>query len=686
MAATALARSPADVPFALIYLIDQPRREARLAGAAGLEAGSYAAPRVVDLVNGASVWPVPALLGDPSRHRGGMLLDGLDERLGGLLAPPPSPPGALPPRVALLVPMVAGPDDTVHGVLVAGLNRHRPLDDAHRGFLDLLAGQIGAALALAHTRHRERQSLEKLAELDRAKTEFFSNVSHEFRTPLTLMLGPLEEMRRRGGEAAAEIDLVYRNARRLLRLVGTLLDFSQAEAGRMRAAFVPTDLAGLTADIAAMFRSAAETAGLKLVIDVSPLPEPVWVDPEMWEKVVSNLLSNALKFTWQGAVEVRLRAVERHAELIVRDSGVGIPDGDLPYVFKRFHRVRDARGRTHEGAGIGLALVDELVRRHHGRIRVTSHPDAGTAFTVWIPLGRRGDPVDGAPAAPVVGTVAETMAQEAAHWDGALEDPSIVLDRPARPAPEVRLLIVDDNADMRDYLVRLLGTTWTVTVAADGQQALDLARQSPPDLILADVMMPRMDGFTLLREVRADETIAATPVVLLTARAGEETAIEGLLAGADDYVVKPFAARELVARVDAQLQLARSRRAGERRFRALRDASFDVVYRMSADWSSMHALDGHGFLADTAGPSAGWLDSYIDPADQPEVLAAIGAAIAGKTVFQLEHRVRRPDGTLARALSRAVPLLDDDGEIVEWIGTATDLTGVGSVADRDERS
>jgi signal transduction histidine kinase/chemotaxis response regulator CheB len=693
-ATAALARFPADVPFALVYLIDQSRREARLAGVAGLEAGAYAAPQIIDLVNGSPVWPLPTLLGDPSRHRGGLLLDGLDERLGGLLAPPPSPPGALPPQTALIVPMFAGPDDSVNGVLVVGLNRHRPFDDAYRGFLDLLAGQVGAALAVAQTRHRERQSLERLAEVDRAKTEFFSNVSHEFRTPLTLMLGPLEEVLRRPGEPIAamttEIELVHRNARRLLRLVGTLLDFSQAEAGRLRAAFVPTDLATLTADIASMFGSAAEAAGLKLVIDTPPLPGPVWVDPEMWEKIVSNLLSNALRFTWEGTVGVSLRAAERHAELTVRDSGVGIPDEDLPFVFKRFHRVRDARGRTHEGAGIGLALVDELVRRHRGRIRVTSRADSGTAFTVWVPMDRHPDPLDGGRTPAPVGTVAAGMAQEAAHWDAArgrrdetagLDDPALIRDLPAPPAGRARLLVVDDNADMRDYLARLLGPTWGVTLAADGEEALASAREHVPDLILADVMMPRMDGFSLLREVRADETLAATPVVLLTARAGEETAIEGLLAGADDYVVKPFSARELVVRVDAQLQLARLRRVSERRFRALRDASFDVVYRMSADWSVVDALDGRGFLADITEPAVSWLDTYIDPADQPEVLAAIDAALAGKGVFEMEHRIRRPDGSPGRIRSRAVPLLDDEGEIIEWIGTATDLTGARSVAD-----
>jgi signal transduction histidine kinase len=278
----------------------------------------------------------------------------------------------------LLVPLAAGSSKDVQGVLVLGLSSHRPLDDAHRNFLELIAGQMSAGIGQAQERQRERDRIERLSELDRAKTEFFSNVSHEFRTPLTLMLGRLDERLDADDpldpEIRDELELVRRNARRLLRLVGTMLDFSQIESGRLRAQFVPVDLTARTREIVAQFQSDAERAGLDLRLDLQELPGPVWVDPGDVEKIVSKLLSNALKFTFVGSIEVTLRALPEHAELVVRDTGVGIPEEELPQNFKRFYRVRGLRGRTHEGTGIGLALVNELVRRHHGRIRATSSP------------------------------------------------------------------------------------------------------------------------------------------------------------------------------------------------------------------------------------------------------------------------------------------------------------------------
>lgn len=602
-AAAALASDPADVPFALFYLIDHARQQGRLTAVAGLDPGSAAAPRIIDfsVSGGGGIWPLASLLrerqqGSARPNGDGVLVEDLDERLRGPLIPAAA--GTLSPRSAFLLPLRITAEEPPAGVLVAGVSPHLPFDDLYRGFLDLIAGQVSAGLAQAQARHRERQRLERLAELDRAKAEFFSNVSHEFRTPLTLMLGPLEEMLRDQMSLppglADDLELIRRNARRLLRLVGALLDFSQAEAGRLRAHFVPVDLAERTRAIVAQFESAAKRAGLKLGATLDPLPEPAWIDPEMWEKIVAHLLSNALKFTFTGGIDVTLRALPAHAELVIRDTGAGIPAGELPHIFKRFHRVRDTRARTQEGAGIGLALADELVRRHHGRIRAASVAGEGSTFTVWIPLGRRpGMPEDPPPDPGTPGSAfAAAMAEEASRWDA---DTAVAADNPsafetasepapgrgsARPAARARVLVVDDNQDMRDYLARLLGTQWQVSAARDGGEALLLARRDPPDIIVSDVMMPGLDGFALLRAIRRDEDLAATPVVLLTARTGEENAIEGLLAGAGDYVVKPFSAREMLARVAAQLELSRARfrAAGNHAFRvrltdALRDGA-----------------------------------------------------------------------------------------------------------------
>ena len=578
-AAAALASDPADLPFALLYLLDDSRRHASLAAAAGLDEGSFAAPRLIDLGGRgrAPAWPLARALSGEAGRPGwpqGVLLDDLAERFRGL-APPPTP-GTLSPHSAFLLPLPAAADEPPAGVLVAALSPHRPFDEAYRSFLDLVAAQIGVGLIQARARQRERERLDRLAEIDRAKTEFFSNVSHELRTPLTLLLAPLEELLRRREELpaalAGELEVAARNARCLLQLVDTLLDFSQLEAGRLRVRCEPTDLAALTAGVASVFRSAAERAGLRLAVDCPPLPEPVWVDRRMWEQVVSNLLSNALKFTFEGEIAVELRAQSMHAELVVRDTGVGIPEEELPHVFKRFHRVRGTRARTQEGSGIGLALVEELVRRHQGRIRTTSQVGSGTTFKIWIPYGRRR--AGGLPEAvprPAAPEVAAVLAERAERWtggdDAAGPPPAEVLEDPlgapggllARAAG-ARVLVADDNADLRAYIRRLLAPHWTVETAADGAEALARARAHPPDLLLADVMMPSLDGFGLLREIRGDDRLQATPVVLVTARAGEEAAVEGLLAGADDYLTKPFSARELVARVGAQLELARVRR------------------------------------------------------------------------------------------------------------------------------
>jgi signal transduction histidine kinase len=255
----------------------------------------------------------------------------------------------------------------------------------------LLAGQISAALGNARAYEGERRRAEALAELDRAKTTFFSNISHELRTPLTLMLSPVEELLSelsgRNPEESALLELVHRNGLRLQKLVNSLLDFSRIEAGRIHADYEPTELDRYTEDLASTFRSAMERAGLSFQIECEPLPQPVYVDRDMWEKVVLNLLSNALKFTFEGGVRVAVNADGAFARLTVQDTGTGIPASELRQIFERFHRVEGARGRTIEGTGIGLALVQELVNLHGGSITAESEVSKGTTFTVTIPFG-----------------------------------------------------------------------------------------------------------------------------------------------------------------------------------------------------------------------------------------------------------------------------------------------------------
>jgi signal transduction histidine kinase/CheY-like chemotaxis protein len=498
--------------------------------------------------------------------------------------------------------------ETPAGVIVVALNPYRPLDVSYAGFLNLVAGQIAASISNARAYEEEKKRAEALAEIDRAKTAFFSNVSHEFRTPLTLMLGPLQDLLSRSQThlsptAAQQLELVNRNGARLLRLVNTLLDFSRIEAGRVKAVYQATDLAAFTAELAGVFRSATERAGLGLVVDCRQTKEIAYVDRDMWEKIVLNLVSNAFKFTFDGEIEVTLNQVGNSAELRVCDTGVGIPPEEIPRLFDRFHRVPNARSRTHEGTGIGLALVHELVRLHGGSMRVDSMLGRGTTFFVSIPLGQdhlAAEQIGGQRTLASTATGANPFVQEAIRWlpdsDASNED-ELPLQEELLPVPcpqgsvtsdRRRVLIADDNADMRQYLSRLLAERYEVVAVSDGQLALESIEKQAPDLVLSDIMMPNLDGFGLLRALRSNSETKTVPVILLSARAGEEARVEGVDAGADDYLVKPFSARELLARVQTHLELAQVReeandllRKNEERLRAFLTATADIVFRMS---------------------------------------------------------------------------------------------------------
>jgi signal transduction histidine kinase/DNA-binding response OmpR family regulator len=471
---------------------------------------------------------------------------------------------------------LAGPTPGARaGRLVVGLNPRRPFDSQYRNFVDLVADQLSTALANARAYEEERQRSEALAAIDRAKTAFFSNVSHEFRTPLTLMLGPIENLivGVNGPLTTTQrndVDILQRNAGRLLKLVNGLLDFSRIEAGRTQATYAPTDVCTLTREIASTFRSAIERAGVRFEVLCQPIEAPVFLDRDMWEKIVLNLLSNALKFTFAGEIRVDLVGDDGAIEFSVTDTGTGIPESELPRIFERFHRVEGARSRTHEGTGIGLALTHELVRFHGGTIVVASRVDEGTRFVVRLPTGAAHLPPDRVVMTPAAGSgshLASPFVDEAVLWmpqptiDDGLSTPEDRAGDGRRRVRE-RVLVVDDNADMRDYLCQLL-RDWDVSSANNGVQALALARANPPNLIVTDVMMPEMDGFTLLEELRKDVRTEAVPVMMVSARAGEEARVSGLDAGADDYIIKPFGAREVTARVKSLLNLSRARREAE---------------------------------------------------------------------------------------------------------------------------
>ena len=559
LAMQALSGSAADVPFALLYWLDAGMQRARLVGQCGLPPGTPASPLEFALDRASRHgWPAAAAL---RRRRGALVTD-----LGSRFGPLPCPPYPEPVHSALVLPLVPSGDRQAIGLLIAGVSPRRALDPAYRTFYDMLRDGVTDACAIARGYEHERSRADALAEIDRAKTVFFSNVSHEFRTPLTLMLGPLESLAAIQADARGRqlVDLAYRNALRLFKLVNSLLDFSRIEAGRMQVSYTPTDLAAVTTRMASMFDSAMDSAGLSHIVDCPPLPQPVYVDTDLWEKIVLNLVSNAFKFTLKGTVTVRLRWQQAddggQAVLSVSDTGTGVAPEHLPRLFERFYRVPDSRGRTFEGSGIGLALVYELVKLHGGTIGVDSTPEVGTTFTVSLPAGTAHLPAGriGAPQGePACAGAARAYVDEALHWlpdhaPAALAPPDAGSVRP-------RILWADDSADMRAYVRSLLLPYWEVEVVSNGRQALEAALRQAPDLVLCDVMMPELDGFGLVQALRADPRTSATPIILLSARAGEDARVEGLQAGADDYLVKPFGARELLARVGTHLGIARLR-------------------------------------------------------------------------------------------------------------------------------
>ena len=577
-----IAKNPDDVPFALLYLLDADGRHALMAQSTGISEGiERVSPSQIDLQGESAeshFWRINEVFGSGRSEI--VSLQSLDSV--------PTGPAGQRVAQAIVLPVTSRGLVRPIGILMAGVNPTRPLDSEYRTFYELMAGQVATAILNARAAEEERNRVQALAEIDRAKTAFFNNVSHEFRTPLTLMLGPVEDLLAKSHTdlspaAKNQLELVNRNGSRLLRLVNTLLDFSRIEAGRMRVVYQPTDLSAFTIELASVFRSATEKAGLRLALDCPILSEPVYVDRDMWEKIVLNLISNAFKFTFAGEIGVSLLQAGNNVELRVRDTGVGIPAKELPHLFDRFHRVEDTRSRTHEGSGIGLALVQELAKLHGGSVRVESALGQGSTFIVTIPLGKAHLPADrigGARSLVSTAVGAAPFVEEALGWlpdtESAASSEELPLDyepmtEPRAPSHQLypgltelsRVLVADDNADMRQYLVRMLADRYDVQSVANGKLALEAVRERPPDLILTDVMMPELDGFGLLRELRSDPKTSSIPVIVLSARAGEEARVEGIEHGADDYLIKPFSSRELLARVQTHLELARVRKQSE---------------------------------------------------------------------------------------------------------------------------
>jgi PAS domain S-box-containing protein len=687
IAARRLATNAKDLPFALIYLFSPDGKGASLVCSEGVEAGDPVAPDQIDLESANPIWPVKDIFDQKQT----LVIHDLD--LPGQL---PTGPWDKPSRQAVVAGIAQQGQSQPVGFLVAAINPYRPFDATYGGFVELLAGQISAGLSNIRAYEAERKRAEALAEIDRAKTTFFSNVSHELRTPLTLMLGPiddlLQELYHPTDSGKIELaTLARRNGLRLLRLVNNLLDFSRLEANRVQASYEPTDLALLTTDLASSFRSAIEKSGLRFVVECPLLKEPVHVDREMWEKIVLNLLSNAFKFTLHGKIRIALRDMKDAVELTVEDTGSGIPEAARPHVFERFYRVPGAAGRTHEGTGIGLALVRELARLHGGNVRVESEMGKGSTFTVAIRRGTAHLPenqISSARGSSTAG-LGKPFVEEASQWspeENITFHPAINNAAPAAPAGSTslsRILVADDNADMRSYIARLLSQNFRVTAVADGWAALESAQREAPDLILSDVMMPRLDGFGFLKAIREDPKLKTTPVILLSARAGEEARVEGVLSGADDYLIKPFSGRELLARISAHLELARVRREAairvresEDRFRILGDHAPALIWMADTTkaftWFNKPWLDFVGRPMEKE-VGNGWLEN-VHPDNVQRCFEIYCTTFDTRKPFTMEYRMRRHDGQYRWIMNNGVPLRNSAGEFTGYIGSCIDIT------------
>jgi PAS domain S-box-containing protein len=515
LAARTMSGFELDLPFAIFYLLNAEGTEARLIAQTESVSRAITIPTVNLEAPQCSAWP----LSEVARSNQAQQVDDLEARFGSFSCGPYSEP----PKTALVLPITPPGCTQPLAILVVGVSSRLPLTEAYHVFYDLLLSRVTWAVAHARASGEERKRAEALAEIDRAKTAFFSNVSHEFRTPLTLMLGPLEdELAERASPLPAarseRLEMAHRNTLRLLKLVNTLLDFSRIEAGSIDASYEAIDLAAYTAELAGSFRSAVEKAGLILTVNCPPLPEPVYVDKDMWERVVLNLLSNAFRHTFKGGIRVTLRWTGDHAEMDVTDSGVGIPESEMPGLFDRFHRGNGAKSRTDEGTGIGLALVQKLIREHGGSVRVESQEGKGSTFTVVLKAGHAHLPPESIGARrsqDSTETRTAAYVEEALQWVSDISAASQPLPPPVEvscgvnrgeaetaSAARARILWADDNADMRDYVRGLLSDRYDVTAVAD----------------------------------------------------------EGLEGGSDDYLVKRFSARELLARVRTHLKLAKQRR------------------------------------------------------------------------------------------------------------------------------
>ncbi len=565
-----------------------------------------------------------------------------------------------PARALLVVPLVS--DGKITGSISLRQNsaprRWLPSDI---DLAQIVATQAALAVQQSRLYQTTRQQAERLLEADRLKTEFFQNISHEFRTPLTLTIGPLESACSRKEDLPYEqAAIALRNSRRLLRLVNQLLDLQRLDAGRMQPSFRPCDLVGFCYSTAESFLPYCEKKGINLVTQLQECPL-LYLDIERFDKVLYNLLSNAVKFTPEGGtITLSVEQAGAHCLLQVKDTGIGIRTEQIPYLFERFRQAEGSASRSYEGSGLGLALVKELVELHKGQISIESVYGEGSTFSVWLHFGSTHLPPEQVLQVPADFQPSSKAAVELADVEADLSEDELASEifEPIEPVNSETaigsVLVVDDNPDLRFYVSRILRDSgFAVFLARNGSEGFEVAKNRLPDLIVTDLMMPVISGLDLIRMIRADEDVRGTPVILLTAKADEDTRIEGVERGADAYLSKPFNDRELLAEVRNLLALKQN----ERRVQQLNTYLTESVLRR--------------FLPPAMVKKAAAGDLALDLRPEPRLITILFSDIVGFTGLANTLRSRRVAELLNEylaAMTRAV--FESGGTVDKFVGDA----------------
>ena len=527
-----------------------------------------------------------------------------------------------------------------------------------------VASQAAIAVQQSRLYQKTREQAERLLELDKQKTEFFQNISHEFRTPITLIQGPLDSAVSAGeGLSHAQSIIALRNSRRLLRLVNQLLDLQRLDAGRMQPSFRPCDLVEFVTQIVDSFRPYCEKKGLQVTTDLVNCPT-VYLDIEKFDKVLYNLLSNAMKFTpEQGTIAIKLATKDNHCILQVQDSGIGILPQQIPYLFERFHQAEGSENRSYEGSGLGLSLVKELVELHGGNVSVDSVYGQGTTFTLELLTGSSHLPVG-----RILDTAADLNTSRATVELADLEETDFDIEAFGQrlnslPNLEINdsqllsltnqgtghsILVVDDNPDLRVYVSDILRRNgYQIDTARNGIEGYLLAQRIKPSLIITDLMMPVVTGLEMIKMIRSEEELKGIPIILLTAKADEESRIQGTEQGADAYLAKPFNDRELLAETRNLLALKEN----EKRILGLNSYLTESVLKRFLPTALVRKA------------AAGTLTLDLQP--EPRLVTVLFSDIVGFTQLSNTLRSRKVAEILNEYLETMTKVVFDNGGTVD---------------------